>query len=227
MIISGNESSEKLPLCAIHTPRYSYRGVFIWSTKFYTKGGKLLAISREKKAELVETYKSQITDAPAMIFTDYRGISVSEIQDLRAKLGDAGAKYMVIKNSLFSLALEAAERPMPIELLDGPNAVVFLGEDISNGAKALKDWIKDDDVVEVKGGILETSILDVSGVDSLADLPTKEQTQAMLLGALTGPANGLVRVLNAPITDVVNMVNAPGSSLVRVLSARASQLQDG
>ncbi len=186
-----------------------------------------MAISRAKKEELVEAYKSHIADAPAMIFTDYRGISVAEIQDLRSKLGDTGAKYVVIKNSLFSLALEAEERPKPVELLDGPNAVVFLGEDISNGAKALQDWIKADEIVEIKGGILETSILDTNGVDSLSDLPTKEQTQAMLLGALTGSANGLVRVLNAPITDVVNIVNAPGSSLVRVLSARAAQMQDG
>lgn len=186
-----------------------------------------MAISRAKKEELVEEYKSQIADAPAMIFTDYRGISVSKIQDLRAKLSNTGAKYVVIKNKLFSLALEAEDRPKPVELLDGPNAIVFLGEDISNGAKVLQDWIKDDDIVEVKGGILETSILDAKGVDSLSDLPTKEQTQAMLLGALTGPANGLVRVINAPITDVVNMVNAPGSSLVRVLSARAAQMQDG
>ena len=186
-----------------------------------------MAISRAKKEELVEEYKDHIADCPAMIFTDYRGISVSKIQDLRAKLGNTGAKYVVIKNSLFSLALEAEERPLPVELLDGPNAIVFLGEDISNGAKALKDWIKADDVVEVKGGILETSILDSTGVDSLSSLPTKEQTQAMLLGALVGPASGLVRVINAPITDVVNIVNAPGSSLVRVLSARAAQLKDG
>lgn len=186
-----------------------------------------MAISRAKKEELVESYKGHIADAPAMIFTDYRGISVAKIQDLRSKLGASGAKYLVIKNSLFSLALESEERPLPTELMDGPNAIVFLGDDISNGAKALKDWIKADDIVEIKGGILETSILDAKGVDSLTDLPTKEQTQAMLLGALAGPASGLVRVLNAPVTDVVNIINAPGSSLARVLSARVAQLQDG
>lgn len=186
-----------------------------------------MAISRAKKEELVEHYKSYIADAPAMIFTDYRGISVSKIQDLRTKLDSSGAKYVVIKNSLFSLALEAEERPLPVELLDGPNAIVFLGDDISNGAKALTDWIKTDEIVEIKGGILESSILDGKGVDALTDLPTKEQTQAMLLGALTGPANGLVRVLNAPISDMVNMLNAPGSSLVRVLNARVANMQDG
>lgn len=186
-----------------------------------------MAISRQKKEELVETYKGHLEDAPAMIFTDYRGISVSKIQDLRTKLDSAGAKYVVIKNSLFSLALEAQERPIPTELLDGPNAIVFLGDDISNGTKALKDWVKADDIIEIKGGILETSILDIKGVEALSDLPTKEQTQAMLLGALVGPSSGLVRVINAPITDVVNIINAPGSSLARVLSARVTQLQEG
>lgn len=190
------------------------------------KGGILLAISRAKKEELVTKYRSQISNAPAMIFTDYRGISVPDIQDLRSKLGESGAKYVVIKNSLFSLALDAEERPLPTELLDGPNAIVFLGEDISNGAKALRDWIKSDDVVEIKGGILESSLLDAKGVDSLTELPTKEQIQAKLLGVLTGPANGIVRVINAPVSDVVNMLNAPGSSLVRVLSARIAKLQE-
>ena len=79
-----------------------------------------MAISREKKEELVEVYKSQITDSPAMIFTDYRGISVSKIQDLRSKLGDAGAKYLVVKNSLFGLALEATERPLPVNAAGSP-----------------------------------------------------------------------------------------------------------
>lgn len=185
-----------------------------------------MAISRAKKEELVADYQEKIENASAMIFTDYRGISVPQIQELRAKLSTSGARYVVIKNSLFSLALDAAERPRPEMMLDGPNAIVFLGEDISNGAQALKDWLKTDEVVEIKGGILETSILDAEGVDALTELPTKEQTQAMILGVIMGPANGIVRVLNAPVSDVVNMLNAPGSGLARVLSARVAQLQE-
>lgn len=186
-----------------------------------------MAITREKKVELVANYKERIDSAPAMIFTNYRGISVPQIQDLRAKLSESGAKYVVIKNSLFALALDEAERPRPDELLDGPNAIVFLGEDISSGAQSFKDWLKTDDIIEIKGGILETSVLDANAVDSLTDLPTKEQTQAMLLGALTGPARGIVGVISAPVRDVVNILNAPGSSLVRVLNAQIAKMQEG
>ena len=174
-----------------------------------------MAISRAKKEELVSEYKEHIANASAMILTNYRGLSVARIRDLRAKLNVNGATYVVIKNSLFALALDAVERPRPDNLLDGPNGVVFLGEDIGSGAQSFKDWLKTDTIVEIKGGILETSILDSAAVDVLAALPTKEQTKAMLLGALSGPARGIVSV-----------INAPGSSLVRVINARKNQLQD-
>jgi len=172
-----------------------------------------LAISRAKKEELVELYQKHSEEAGAIIFTDYRGSTVSELQNLREKLKNTGATYMVVKNRLLKIALE--KRTSAEELFEGPKAVLFSGEDIGSGVKALKDWIKTSSSVEIKGAVLESSTLDADGASALADLPTKEQTLAMILGTINAPASSLARI-----------VNEPGASLARVLQARADQLQE-
>jgi large subunit ribosomal protein L10 len=174
-----------------------------------------LAITREKKQELLEQYKEQLEGASAVVFTDYRGISVSQIQGLRTKLKEAGATYMVVKNSILGLALDQLERERPETLLIGPKAVAFLGEDIGKGVTALKDWMRAEDKGSIEGGILETSILDAAGAAALADLPSKEDTLAMILGAISAPSGQLART-----------INAPASSLVRVLSAYVDKQQE-
>ncbi|MFN2202687.1 MAG: 50S ribosomal protein L10 [Caldilineaceae bacterium] len=174
-----------------------------------------MAITREKKEELLEQYKEQLEGASAVVFTDYRGISVSQIQGLRTKLKEAGATYMVVKNSILGLALDQLERERPETLLIGPKAVAFLGEDIGKGVTALKDWMRAEDKGSIEGGILETSILDAAGAAALADLPSKEDTLAMILGAISAPSGQLART-----------INAPASSLVRVLSAYVDKQQE-
>ncbi len=167
-----------------------------------------MAITRQKKQELVAQYKEQLEQASAVVFTDYRGTSVPQIQSLRAKLSDSGTKYVVTKNSLLKIALAEVGLPQPDELLAGPNAVAFIGEDIGRGVSALKDRIKAEKIVTIRGAIMDQSVLDQTSADALADLPTKEQMLAMILGTINAPAGSLVR-----------MINGPGSSLVRVLNA--------
>lgn len=176
-----------------------------------------MAITRQKKEELIEEYKKHIDGSAGMVFTDYRGVSVSQVQELRTKLGETDASYVVVKNRLFRRALEESGKEQPDEFLSGPNAIVFLSEDLGSGVSALTKWMKDDgsDIVEIKGGLLDSSVLDAKGAEALADLPSKEQTLAMILG-----------VISAPSGDLVRMVNAPGSSLARVISARADQLKE-
>ena len=165
-----------------------------------------MAITRQKKEELVQHYSELLENSTALVFTDYRGTTVPEIQSLRTKLKENNATYAVVKNTLLGLAIEQAGHTRPDKLLDGPNAVVFLGEDIGQGVTALKDWIKSAGHIEITGGLLEGALLDAAGAASLADLPTKEQTLAMILSTINGPASSLVR-----------MINGPASSLVRVI----------
>lgn len=174
-----------------------------------------MAITREKKEQLVAQYKESIDNASALVFTDFRGVSVSQIQSLRTKLQGTGTTYTVVKNTLLGIALEETGYPNPEELLNGPNGIAFLGEDIGQGVKAIEDWIKAERILEITGAVLDQSILDAKGAEALADLPTKEQTLSMVLGAISAPSSSLVR-----------MINGPGSSLVRVLNAHVEQEQE-
>lgn len=174
-----------------------------------------MAISREKKDELLERYKEALDKSPGIVLTNYRGISVSQIQALRTKLQETGATYMVIKNSLLRIALEQTGKGEPDGLLTGPNAVAFLGEDVGKSVKALQDWIKAEKIGEITGAILGGSTLDAQRAEALADLPTREQVLAMILGAINGPAGGLARI-----------INAPGASLARVINAHIEQQQE-
>jgi large subunit ribosomal protein L10 len=171
-----------------------------------------LALSRKKKEELVALYSSYLENASAVVFTDYRGSTVPQINGLRTKLKDADTSYMVVKNRLMRLALEHRGITEDLdELLEGPNAVAFVGEDIGRGVTALKDGLRNlEEIIEIKGGILEKNVLDATSAASLSELPTREEMLAKLLATIVAPATQLVRI-----------VNEPGASLARVLKAHA------
>lgn len=176
-----------------------------------------MALSREKKEELVALYSSHLENASAVVFTDYRGTTVSQINGLRADLREAETSYMVVKNRLLRIALANNGVTEELdELLEGPNAVAFVGEDIGRGVTALKDGIRGlDEVVEIKGGILEQNVLDAGGAAALSELPTREEMLAKLLATIVAPATQLARV-----------VNEPGVSLARVVQAHADTQEE-
>jgi large subunit ribosomal protein L10 len=160
------------------------------------------------KVKLVERYKDHLTESTAVVFTNYKGASVVQVNALRAKLKQTGATYMVVKNGLLGIAFDQAGRSRPDNLLVGPNAVAFMGEDIGKGVTALKDWIRDAKIMEITGAVVEATVLDGKQAESLADLPTKEQTLAAILGTIQAPAATLVRMINAPASSLVRVINA-------------------
>lgn len=167
-----------------------------------------MAITRSKKVELIESYKEALSHSSAIVFTNYKGATVPQVNALRARLKETGGSYMVVKNTLFGLALTQLGRTAPESLLDGPNAVAFIGEDIGKGVTALKDWIRDARVMEITGAVLESAVLDSTQAAALSDLPTKEQTLAMILGTINAPASNLVRMISAPQASLVRVINA-------------------
>jgi len=173
-----------------------------------------LAITRQKKEELVALYSEQIQKSSALVFTDYRGAKVSKINGLRDRLRSTGATYIVTKKTLLNLALKQNGRTLDLSsITDGSTAVAFLGDDIGTSVKALKEWIKAEaDVVRITGAVLDSDVLDVARAESLADLPTREQMLAKLLATIIAPASQLVRT-----------INEPGASLARVLKAHADK----
>lgn len=167
-----------------------------------------MAISREKKEEMVAGYLDNLSQSRAMILTDYRGLTVADITQLRQNLREVDGSFHVVKNSLFELALEKAGLPVPTEHMDGPLGVGFCFGDTPPVAKALVDLAKGLDALRIKGAILGTDIIDAAGVRGLADLPPRDVLRAQLLAALQGPMSNLVSVLNAPMREIAQVLKA-------------------
>ena len=155
-----------------------------------------MAISRKKKEELVGIYKERLENSPALVLTKYQGISVPQINSLRTALNDSDTTYMIVKNTLLQIALQQAGREIESDIFEGPNAVVFVGDDIGKGVTALKDWIKKEGVIEIIGAVLESQVLSASEAESLSDLPTREEVLAEVLAVLAAAPVKLVRTLN-------------------------------
>jgi large subunit ribosomal protein L10 len=167
-----------------------------------------LAIKRERKVELLDIYRSQLKTSSALVFTNYRGLSVAKLQSLRVKLSETNTDFMVVKNSLLGIALKENGMPQPDELLAGTNAVAFIGEDIGRGMKSILEWIRVEKIGEVTGAMLGASVLDAKNAELLADLPSKDQVRAMLLGAISAPASSLARIVSAPTSSLARVINA-------------------
>ena len=173
-----------------------------------------LAISKEKKQEMVKSYAEAFSRSQAAIMTNYSGLSVAELNRLRNKMREAGSGYHVVKNRLVKLALGEAGLPMPEEFLQGPTAIGFCYEDVIAPAKVLTEYAKESKVLTIKGGILGERVIDVQVISSLADLPSRDVLLAQLLSGIQSPTARLVNVLSGTLRG-----------LVTVLKARADQLE--
>lgn len=170
-----------------------------------------MAITREKKGEMVSALSDVLKGAQVVVITDYRGLPTAELAGLRNQLRGMQASFHVAKNTLVILALKKAGLPVPEKLLEGPTALAFLRSDISGPTKVLNAFFKEKGL-PVKGAIVGQQIYDAKGVEDMANLPPREQIYAMVLGALQGPAASLVGVINGALSE-----------LVRTLQARADQ----
>jgi large subunit ribosomal protein L10 len=188
-----------------------------------------LAISKEKKAQLLETYVSLLGDSQAIVVVSYLGLSVAEVTRLRVKMRESGARFHVVKNTLFRRALTQAGIPAP-DFVRGPVSVAFCVEDIAPVVKAINEFAEDlrERPFEIRGGIVETDILDAEGAKALADMPSKEVFFARILSGIQQPGNQLVGVLSNTLRQTVTVLQAgAGRQLVNVLQARVEQLKEG
>jgi len=130
-----------------------------------------LAITRQKKEELLQGYVEQLKDSEAVIITTYAGLKVSEVEKLRRKIRDADGSFAVVKNTLAARALQDAGWPAPAELLTGPVGIGFCHHNVGGVAKAIADYAKENDRLTIRGGLLGNRVIDEAGVKSLANLP--------------------------------------------------------
>ncbi len=163
--------------------------------------------AREEKQLVVKELAEKLKLAKGTVLTDYRGLNVEKVTDLRNKLRAANIEYRVVKNTLLRLAAEDAGIKGLERYLEGPTALAMSADPVAP-AKVLADWIKANKMLELKGGILEGKVISAQSVTGLASLPPREVLLAMVVGTMNAPIIGLVNVLQGPLRKLVYAVDA-------------------
>lgn len=167
-----------------------------------------MAITKKRKKELVQSYADWVQRSRAVILTEYTGVTMKQLDDLRAKVRDAGGEFHIVKNTLGKLAFEDAGLPVPEDLLEGSTAIGFAFEDAPALAKALSDFARTNEFIKIKGGFLGQDRIRAEDVRALADLPPLPVMRATLLGVISAPASKLVRTLAEPGRSVASVIRA-------------------
>ncbi len=153
--------------------------------------------ARAHKVEVVDEVKTRMSAATASIVSEYRGLTVAELAELRTALAAAGGDYKIFKNTLVRLAIDGGDYQPLSEYLSGPSALTFVQGDISAVAKALRDFARANPLLVIKGGLADGSLLSPGDLAALADLPPREVLLARLAGALAAPMQQMAGLLQA------------------------------
>lgn len=176
---------------------------------FLMKGGECtLAITKERKEELVVLYGEWLKQSQATILAEYSGLSMKDIDALRARIREVGGEFHIVKNTLGKLAFEKAGLSLPENFFTGSTAIGFAFKDAPALAKAMTDFARTNAALKVKGGYLNNQPMSAEGVKSLADLPPLPVLRAQLLGTILAPASKLVRTLAEPGRQVAAVIKA-------------------
>ena len=165
---------------------------------------------KSEKERVVAELAERLRTAETLMVADYRGLTMPEIDELRTRLLEAGARFTVVKNTLTKLAAEQAGTKDVLELIDGPTAIAFLdadGDPVA-AAKVLNETARAHDVLVIRGGIVEGSVVGDADIKRLATLPPTEVLQAQFVGAVVGPLTMVVGLFTAPLRDLVGVVDA-------------------
>ena len=169
---------------------------------------------KEQKSEQVELLTEKLKKAKVAVLTDYRGLKVSQIQDLRGKLRSGGVEYRVVKNTLARRAAEAAGYKELESELKGPVAIAFGYDDLSLPPRLINEFVRTTRLkVDVVGGLVEGRVFGRDQIKQLADLPSREVLLAQLLGTLQSPVGQLVGIMQTPVQQLIGLLNAYKSKL--------------
>jgi large subunit ribosomal protein L10 len=164
---------------------------------------------KEQKAEQVELLTEKLKKAKVAVLTDYRGLTVSQIQDLRGKLRAGDVEYRVVKNTLARRAAASAGVSELEKELEGPVAIAFGYDDLSLPSKLINEWVRTTRLkLDVRGGLVEGRVFSPDQVKQLADLPSRETLIAQLLGTLQSPVGQLVGIMQTPLQQLLGVLNA-------------------
>ena len=168
-------------------------------------------MDRSQKADLVAELKNVFTETSVVVITRNLGMSVAQSTDLRLKMRDAGAQFKVAKNRLAKIALEGTRYGPIGEMLIGPTALATSVDPVA-AAKVAVEFAKTNDRLEIVGGAMGTTLLDINGIKALAQLPSLDELRATIVG-----------LIQAPATKIARTINEPGAQLARVFGAYAAR----
>lgn len=168
-------------------------------------------MDRAGKTELVGELNQIFSEAGVVVVTQYTGLTVAEMSDLRAQMSGTDAKFKVIKNRLAKIALDGTEVGSLGDHFSGPTAIAYSSDPVA-APKAVADFAKKNEKLVILGGSLGAQALDADGVKALAALPSLDELRAKMIG-----------LLNAPATKVAQVLNAPAAKVARVMSAYATK----
>ena len=171
-----------------------------------------MALTKARKEELIAEYVDILKQSNAVFMTEYNGLSVKRMQELRATVRKADGSLLVTKNTLMIRALEEAGMPVPTDQLVGQLATGFAMDEVPSLAKALTDFLDDEEDISVQFGILGDNILTADEISALAKLPSLEELRAQILGMLQAPARNLATVVAGGVRQVVNVMDAYAKS---------------
>ena len=174
-------------------------------------------MKKEDKERVVAELTERLRSTETLLVADYRGLTMPQIDELRSKLIEHGARFAVVKNTLTKRAAEAAGSDTLLALLEGPTAIAFLESDGDPVAvaKALVDAARDTRVLEIRGGMLEGRPIEAAEIESLAKLPPLDILRSQVLATVIAPITGIVALFTAPLQDLYGLIDA-----------RIEQLQD-
>jgi len=167
-------------------------------------------MQKEDKERVVAELTEKLRSSETMIVADYRGLTMPQIDALRGRLVEHGARFTVVKNTLTRRAAEAAGAETLLALLEGPSAIAFIeadGDPVAV-AKALADSAKETRVLEIRGGLMEGRVISASDVEQLAKLPPLDVLRGQVLAAVIAPLSSLAALVNAPLQNLYGLIDA-------------------
>lgn len=166
-----------------------------------------MPMNRAQKATLLAEFDKTFAEAKGVVFANYRGLKVKELEQLRDEANNGAMTMRITKNTILKIAARRHNIELDEALLSQPLTMIASREDEIVAAKTLKTFAKEHEALQIAGGVVGNRFLSVSEVKALADLPGKDQLRAQLVGVLASPLVGLVRTLQAPLAGLVNVLH--------------------
>ena len=167
-----------------------------------------MAISRQKKDQALAQYQAWIERSQAVVLLEYTGVTVKQLDAIRAKVRETGGEFHIVKNTLVRKVLQDQDMQVPQGMLEKSTAMTFAFSDAAATAKALTEATKNMEAIKLKGGFLEKQALSAAQVKSLAELPPLPVVRSQLLGVLQAPAGKLVRTIAEPARSLASVFRA-------------------